>query len=140
MTVLTTSGKIFPSVLERYFDGDIQKGDTRGTLPAVNVIENGDGFTIEVAAPGLKKDDFKINFDKGRLTISAQTEQNREEEKYSFSRKEFNYGSFERTFTVSEKVVDGEKIEAGYADGILRIQLPKREEVKPKPAREIQVS
>lgn len=143
MTLLTTS-KNFPTLFDRYFNGenlnwnDLNFSSDRGTLPAVNISENEDGYQIEVAAPGLKKDNFKLNLDKGRLTISSQHKEEKEDQ-YHYSRKEFNYKNFERTFVVPEKVVDSEKITANYEDGILRIGLPKREEVKPKPVKEIQV-
>jgi HSP20 family protein len=110
-----------------------------GSVPAVNVLENKEGFKIEVAAPGLQKGDFKLNLEKNQLTISAQKEQSEEESDHKYTRKEFKYNSFQRTFTLPNSV-DGEKIVANYADGILSISLPKREEAKEKPAREIEIA
>jgi HSP20 family protein len=107
----------------------------------VNVKENENEFQIEVAAPGMKKDDFKVNFDNGRLTISSESrEEKSEKDGGKYTRREYRYQSFQRSFTVPESVVDGEKIQARYTDGILNISLPKREEVKPKPAKEIKIS
>jgi HSP20 family protein len=110
-----------------------------GTVPAVNVLENKEGFKIEVAAPGLQKGDFKLNLEKNQLTISAQKEQKEEENTEKYTRKEFKYSSFQRTFTLPNSI-DGEKIAATYTDGILSVTLPKREEAKEKPAREIEIA
>jgi HSP20 family protein len=137
----------FPSFLNRFFEGDLMDwsnsnyAGVNSTLPAVNVKENEEEFLIDVAAPGMKKDDFKVNYNNGRLTISSEIKNEKSEkndEKYT--RREYRYQSFQRTFTIAENIVDGESIQAKYLDGILSITLPKREEVKPKPAREIKIS
>ncbi len=99
-------------------------------IPAVNVKEDENAFQIEVAAPGLKKEDFKLSLHENRLTISAKQESKTEEKTEKFSRQEFNYTSFQRTFTLP-KNVDGDKIDASYTDGILHVGLPKKEELKP---------
>ena len=99
-------------------------------LPAVNVKEIENAFQIEVAAPGLKKEDFKLSLHENRLTISAKQEEKTEVKSEKYSRQEFNYTSFQRTFTLP-KNVDSEKIEASYTDGILHVGLPKKEEIKP---------
>ena len=98
-------------------------------LPAVNVKDIENAFQIEVAAPGLKKEDFKLSLHENRLTISAKQEEKTEEKSEKYSRQEFNYTSFQRTFTLP-KNVDSEKIEASYTDGILHVGLPKKEEIK----------
>ncbi len=109
-------------------------------MPAVNVKENDQAFTIEVAAPSLKKDDFKVNYENGRLSISSEKKtENEEKEGDKYTRREFSYQSFQRSFTVAENTVDADKIGAAYENGILRITLPKREEVKPKPAKQIKI-
>ena len=114
---------------------------TDTTLPAVNVKENDNEFQIDVAAPGLKKQDFNVSYDNGRLTISSEKKNEKEEKKgEKVTRREFSYQSFQRSFTVAENVVDATKIKANYEEGILHITLPKREEVKPKPARQIAIS
>ncbi len=110
-----------------------------GSVPAVNVAESVEGFKIEVAAPGLQKGDFKLNLEKNQLTISAHKEQKEEETDTKYTRREFKYTSFQRTFTLPN-TVDGDKIGAVYADGILTVTLPKREEAKDKPAREIEIA
>ncbi len=109
--------------------------------PAVNVIENDEAFRIEVAAPGLKKDDFKIELDNEILTISFEKKETEEvnDGNEKFTRKEFTYSSFKRSFTIPEATVDGEKIKADYDNGILKLNLPKREEAKVKAKRTIEV-
>jgi HSP20 family protein len=105
------------------------------------VKENDDEITIEVAAPGLKKDDFKLDYDNGRLTISSEKEDKFEEkEGEKITRREFSYSSFQRSFSVPETLINADKIAAKYNDGILKVTLPKREEVKPKPAKQIKIS
>ncbi|WP_346857354.1 Hsp20/alpha crystallin family protein [uncultured Draconibacterium sp.] len=136
-----------PSLLDKFFGGNLMDWNTRNyagsnsTLPAVNVKENDNEFLIEVAAPGLEKNDFKLNYDNGRLTISSEKSENKEEKEGEvLTRKEFSYQSFQRTFTVPETVVNAEKISAKYNNGILHVTLPKREEIKPKPAKQIKIS
>lgn len=140
-------GPSLPSFFNRFFDGDMMDWSSFNfagnnmTLPAVNVRENNDEYLIDVAAPGMAKENFTVNYDNGRLTISSEKKEEKKkksEEKYT--RREFSYMSFQRTFTIPENVVNGEKIAATYSDGILHVSLPKREEVKPRPAREIKIS
>ena len=89
----------------------------------------------------MEKKDFKLNYDNGRLTISSEKkEENEEKNGDQVTRREFSYQSFQRTFTVPESIVNAEKIAAKYDNGILHVILPKREEVKPKPAKEIKIS
>ena len=109
------------------------------TMPSVNIIENGEYYRVEVAAPGFKKDDFKVELDNNVLTISSEFENKDEVKEENFTRREFNYGSFQRSFTLPEDVVDTEKINAKYNDGVLNIMIPKREEVKPKPIKTIKI-
>lgn len=113
---------------------------TNTSLPAVNVKETDDDFVIELAAPGMDKNDFKINFKNNVLTISSEKKNENEEKSQNYTRKEFSYQSFQRSFTVSDNAVLGDKISAKYNNGILHITLPKREELKPQPEREIKIS
>ncbi len=136
-----------PSMLDRFFEGDLMDwnssnfSDTNTTLPAVNIKEDNDQFMIEVAVPGMKKDDFKVDFDNGRLTISSEKQhEDVEKEGEKVTRREFSYQSFQRSFTIPENMVDAEKISAKYENGILHLKLPKREEIKPKPAKQIAIS
>ncbi len=110
-------------------------------MPAVNIMENDNEFQVEVAAPGMKKDDFKIELDNNVLVISSEREHKEEEkdEKGNYCRREFRYASFRRSFTLPEGKVNVDKINAKYTDGVLQIHLPKREEVKPKPLRSINI-
>ncbi|MBN1159261.1 MAG: Hsp20/alpha crystallin family protein [Bacteroidales bacterium] len=150
MTLARLSNNWIPSVpsfLDRFFEGDVMDWNTwnfagnNSTLPAVNVKENDNEYKIEVAAPGLKKGDFKVNYENGRLTISSELkEEKQEKEGEKITRCEFSYQSFQRSFTVPEHIVNAEKIAAKYEDGILHVALPKREELKPKPAKEIRIS
>ncbi len=93
-------------------------------LPAINVCDNESDYNIEVAAPGLKKEDFKIAVKKGVLDISAIKEEKTEKTEDNYTRKEFNYQSFSRSFLLPESV-DIENINATYEDGILKINIPK---------------
>jgi HSP20 family protein len=108
------------------------------SLPAVNITENENGYTIEVAAPGLNKKDFKIDLDKKSLTIASVREDKQEESNERYTRREFRYTDFRRTFTLPE-TVDSDKISASHKDGILYVDIPKMEEAKEKPARQIAV-
>ena len=98
----------------------------------VNIHENKDGFHLELAAPGLKKEDFKLNLEKGILTISFEKKTEVENKEYKTHRKEFSSVSFKRSFNVDD-VIDAENIQAKYEDGVLKIYLPKKEEVKVSP-------
>lgn len=144
MTLVKRTNSFLPSFWDNFLSRDLMDWGTSNfsstdtTLPAVNVKETGDTFEIEVAAPGMKKGDFKIRMENNTLTISSEkSEQKNEEEKGRFTRREFSYQSFQRSFSVPESLVEGDKISARYCEGILCISLPKKEEVKPKPAREI---
>ncbi len=135
----------FPSLFDRFFDDDMMDwsnsnySTTNTTLPRVNIKETKDDYVIEVAAPGMKKDDFKINYDNGKLSISSEVE-SKSNPDVRYTRHEFSYQSFKRTFDVPRELVDAEKISAKYEDGILCMTLPKREEIKPKPAKQISIS
>lgn len=108
------------------------------SLPSVNIAENNDGFKIEFAAPGLTKEEFKINLDNNVLTVESEKKEEKEESNENFTRREFNFSSFQRSFTLPDSA-NGEKIKAEYQNGILYIEIPKREEAKVKPIREIEI-
>jgi len=113
--------------------------------PSVNILENDDAFTVELAAPGLKKEDFEIKIDKDQLTIkvASKTENSEDtegtEEKIQYKRREFDFNSFTRSFHLPE-TVNTEAIHAGYEDGVLSITLNKKEEAKPQEPRMIAIS
>ncbi|MFS4481849.1 Hsp20/alpha crystallin family protein [Hyunsoonleella sp. 2307UL5-6] len=109
------------------------------TLPKVNIRETKDDYFVDLAIPGMKKEDINIDLDNDVLTISADTKAEGSENEENYTRREFGYTSFKRTFTLPDSINYG-KIEAAYKDGVLSIQLPKREEAKPKPARTIKIS
>jgi len=104
-------------------------------VPAVNISESTNGFDVELAVPGLKKEDFKINLDKNVLSVSADKKTETVDENKKFSKREYSYNSFSRSFTLPE-TADQSKIEADYTDGILKLTIGKKEEAKIQ-AREI---
>lgn len=111
------------------------------TMPSVNIKETGDAYYVEMAAPGMKKSDFDIELDNNILTIKSEKKMEDElKEGEHYTRKEFSYQAFQRSFNLNKKIVDDAKINARYADGILSIMLPKKEEAKQKPARQIKIS
>lgn len=96
-------------------------------VPAVNITESDRGFKIELAAPGLKKSDFKINVDKNVMSISVEKTEEKSDESNVYSKKEFSYTSFSRSFTLPD-TVDYSNIDASYQDGVLAIAIGKKEE------------
>lgn len=112
---------------------------TGTSIPKVNIYETDTEFHVEMAAPGMTKDDFKVELDNNMLTISSQKESRDEEEKKNYQRKEYSFQSFVRTFHLPESA-EAEKINAKYADGILNLVIPKKEEAKRKPAKTIKIS
>ena len=114
---------------------------TGTTIPAVNVKETAESFEVEMAAPGMKKEDFKVELNNNILSISSEQKQEHEEKNNErFTRKEFSYQSFHRSFQLSREAVDADNIQAKYENGVLHLVIPKREEVKQKPSRLINIS
>ncbi len=111
----------------------------RTTVPAVNIVETDNSYEISFAAPGLQKNDFSINLENDVLTVKSEKEANQNESNTNYTRKEFSFSSFQRSFTLPE-TADGENIKAEYLNGILNIEIPKREEAKAKPVREIVIA
>lgn len=152
MTLIKRNGDYVPEryapSVSRFFDDFFTRdlfdwpsfSNTNTTIPKVNVQENDNDFRVEMAAPGMKKNDFKIELDNDMLTISSEvSHEDEHEEKGKYSRKEFSYQSFQRSFRLPE-TVEADKIKARYEDGILKLLIPKREEAKRKPARTINIS
>ncbi|GGX25961.1 Hsp20/alpha crystallin family protein [Aquimarina muelleri] len=143
----TNSNANFPSMsnwLDDIFNRDLPSVFTSNfntgiSLPKVNIKETADTFMVEMAIPGFKKSDFHLELDNQVLSISTETKEENEHKEENYTRREFGYSSFKRTFNLPESVND-EKINANYKDGILSILLPKKEEAKQKPARSIKVS
>ena len=103
-----------------------------GATAPVNIIESNNGYNIEFNVPGRNKEDFKIKVEKGLLTVSYEKQQETENAEVKSIRKEFSFQSFKRSFTLDEKV-NADGIEAKYENGILKVSLPKKEEVKIAP-------
>jgi HSP20 family protein len=122
--------------IERNFLGRVD--EYTGDVPAVNIKEEKDKFVLEMAAPGMKKDDFQINLDNYQLTISSEKKEEKKEKDDNYTRREFFYSTFSRSFTLP-KSVDVEKIKADYKNGILSVVLPKKEE-ETKLTRQIKIS
>ena len=150
MTIVKRNGNLqnsFPALFNDFFNRDLfdwreaDFSNSGTTIPAVNIKETKEGFEVKMAAPGMKKDDFKIELEGNLLTISSETSnQTEENEGDRYSRREFSYQSFQRSFTLPKEVVDADKINAKYEDGVLRLLIPKKEEAKQKPSKLIQIS
>ncbi len=150
MSIVKRNGDLlntFPVLFDDFLNRDLfdwrntNFSNTGTTVPSVNIKETKDNFEVQLAAPGMKKDDFKIHLDGNTLTISSETSSEKNDEKDgNYSRREFSYQSFQRSFTLPKDVVDSDKIKAKYEDGVLHLNVPKREEAKQKPPRLIQIS
>ena len=135
-----------PSVFDRLFEGDLFDWSNRNfsmtntTLPSVNIKENVDAYEVEVAAPGFNKGDFKLELNHEMLTIISEKKiENETKEGEQYTKREFSYQSFSRSFTLPQ-TADQERISANYENGILKIYIPKLEEAKPKPMRVIEIN
>lgn len=133
---------LFPSIVDEFFGRDFMPGmfefQTGINMPSVNIVEGKEDFRIEVAAPGLSKDDFKVNLENNVLTISSEKEDRKEQKEERYMRREFSYTSFRRSFSLPNSV-DSEKINASHNNGVITITIPKREEAKVKPAKQIEI-
>lgn len=132
----------WPNLFDRFLNDDYLPvffdWDGGRSMPAVNITEGKKDYRVEVAAPGLTKNDFKVSLDDNVLTISSEKEARNETSEEDFLRKEFSYSSFSRCFTLPE-TTDAEKIKATHKDGVLSITIPKKE-VTHTPVKEIKVS
>ncbi|WP_223034384.1 Hsp20/alpha crystallin family protein [Hanstruepera marina] len=134
----------FSSWIDNFFDTDLETGLLSNfnhgiTLPAVNIKEDNENYSLELAVPGMTKDDFNLELDNEILSIAVEKQTDNKIENENYTRREFGYSSFKRTFTLPD-TVDTEKINAKYENGILYVHIPKREEAKRKPAMRIDVS
>ncbi len=139
-----TNGNLFPGLFDltrEWLDWNNNNYSSTGTsIPAVNIRETNDSFEVEMAAPGMTKKDFKIELDNNLLTIYSEMQQEMEKkEGERYTRKEFSYQSFQRSFTLPKEVVDPEKINARYENGVLHLSIPKKEEAKPRPPKQIAI-
>lgn len=124
-----------PSSCEDVLNGK----DFASFVPSVNIVENDKEWKLEVSAPGFSKEDFKINLEKEVLTVSAEHKAEDLKEEKNYTRREFSFGSFSRSFRIKENTVDVEKIGATYDNGILNITLPKLTVEPAKITKEIKV-
>jgi HSP20 family protein len=145
LPTIVRRNKTIPTFVDEFFNDtflpkffDFDRGIGRVTVPAVNVEETEKEFNIEVAAPGLDKNDLKINVNDGVLTISSEKKTENEEKNDNFIRREFGYSSFARSFTLPEDT-DIDKIGASHKNGVLKITIPKTE-VKVLPSKEVKIS
>jgi HSP20 family protein len=131
------SGSLFNDFFDddRFFNSPWLRGQS---IPAVNVKENEKGYEVEVAAPGFNKKDFNVAIENNCLTISAEKKDEKEQKENNYTRREFGYTSFSRTFSLPENIHE-EDIKAHYEDGVLKLSLAKKElsQVKPKKAIDI---
>lgn len=141
------NSQAFPSLLDDIFGRELFNWEnnnfsaTSTTLPSVNIKESDDKFEVELAAPGMDKNDFKVTLNDSLLTISSSKNDEKETVEDNFTRREFSYQSFQRSFKLPNNVVDEENIKANYDNGLLHLVIPKKEEAKEnKASRVIEIS
>ena len=141
-TALAKVSERMPSVFDDFFKPWNEWFDNSWVrsmkVPAVNITEEKNQYLVSLAAPGLKKEDFKIDIDGNMLTITSEKEESSEEKKKKFTRKEYSYSSFSRSFTLPDEIKK-EQIEAKYDDGVLKITLPRKAEANTPAAKHIAV-
>ncbi|MCC5919592.1 MAG: Hsp20/alpha crystallin family protein [Cyclobacteriaceae bacterium] len=131
MTLVRTNGigSYLPNLVDRFFNEEPVHERSRAnasvSIPPVNIKELENQYELEIAVPGYKKDDFKVNIEDHTLTVSGESKMTNESEVSNYSRKEFSYSSFSRSFTLPENKIKMEKVDAEYQNGILKIKLPK---------------
>ena len=132
------NNNVFPSLINEFFNDDFGMNflNRSHSVPSVNSVENNDSFEIDLAVPGMKKEDLTIELNDNVLVISSETSNTMENDKMRLN--EFNFSSFQRSFRVPDSV-DLDKIKASYKNGILKIKLPKRKESISKPNRVINI-
>lgn len=145
MTLIKSNkGDAFPKLFSDFFDGDDFftnrwfEREFKESLPAVNIKENGTEFKVELAVPGFKKDEFKVHVENDLLTISAEKKEEKKEEGEKYTRKEYSYNSFSRSFNIP-KSANGDAVVASYTDGILQLSIPKKQDAQQTKKKEIKV-
>jgi HSP20 family protein len=140
MNLIRKQPPFFPSLIDDFINTDwnLKVPSFSGTVPAVNIKELDSQFEIELAVPGMNKDDFEIEVEDGVLSISSTQEEEQVNEKGKFTRREFSYSSFRRSFTLPDSV-DPTKIDATYKEGVLLVLLPKHKEAQPQPKKLIKI-
>jgi len=122
---------------DNFFNG-FRSVNQKNTSPAVNVVEEDDSFRIEVAVPGMSRKDIRIDLEDQVLTISSEHKDEKEDKKGQYMRREFNYSAFKRSFELPE-TVNADQIRAKHNEGVLTIELPKKEEVVSKAPKQIEI-
>lgn len=140
MNLIRKQPPFFPSLIDDLINTDwnLKVPSFSSTVPAVNIKELDSQFEIELAVPGMNKDDFEIEVEDGVLSISSTQEEEQVNEKGKFTRREFSYSSFRRSFTLPDSV-DPTKIDATYKEGVLLVLLPKHKEAQPQPKKLIKI-
>jgi HSP20 family protein len=140
MNLIRKQPPFFPSLIDDFIKNDwnLKVPSSSVTVPAVNIKELNSQFEIELAAPGMKKDDFEIEVEDGVLSISSTQEEEQVNEKGKFTRREFSYSSFRRSFSLPDSV-DSTNIDATYKEGVLLVLLPKHKEAQPQPRKLIKI-
>lgn len=140
MSLVKRNDVLFPAFMNEIFKPDWFGGieNNRNSVPAVNIKENEKEYYLELFVPGRGKEDFTIEIDEAVLTISSEIKKENEEVNDNYTRKEFSISSFKRSFTLPDTIAT-DKIDANYEGGILKFNLPKKEEALPKPKRMIEL-
>ena len=140
MSLVKRNDVLFPAFMNEIFKPDWFGGieNNRNSVPAVNIKENEKEYYLELFVPGRSKEDFTIEIDEAVLTISSENKKENEEVNDNYTRKEFSISSFKRSFTLPDTIAT-DKIDANYEGGILKFNLPKKEEALPKPKRMIEL-
>lgn len=154
MTLLVKRNRgLFPSLVSDFFDTNdffsadlldfnrnLSRWNDAANLPSVNINETEKSFNIELAAPGFNKNDFNIEVDdNGVLSISAEVKAEKKEEEKNYTRKEFSYNSFSRSFRLPENA-NADNVDAAFENGVLKLTLPKKETTPVKHARTIKIA
>ena len=149
MSLVKYSNNRYPSRYNHFYNDDIfddlfnwnnrQVFNPKNGVPSVNIKENEDGFTLDLATPGMSKEDIKLELNNDVLTISSEHKEEKEESQDNYSHREFYHQGFKRSFTLPESA-NTEDISAKYENGILSVNIPKKEEAKPRPKMEIAIS
>ena len=132
MTLAKHNYRTVNDLFDEFFRPATWGKETTLAGPPVNIHETNDSYHLELSAPGLNKDEFKVNLEKGLLTIGYEKKTETENKDYKTHRKEFSVTSFKRSFSVDDKI-NADGIQAKYDNGVLKLLLPKKEEVKVQP-------
>ena len=140
MNIIRKTTPWFPSLFDEFFTCDfgIDLAPKTPQTPAVNITEKENAFHLELVAPGKEKKDFDVELEEDILSISTNSDSGTVEDNTQFTRREFDYASFNRSFRIPE-TIDTKNIKANYKNGLLSIVLPKRKEAIPEPKKQIEI-